>query len=718
MSGHPAVRPSGAGSRALLIAALAAPAIATGQTPPASAATALPAVEVVGRTESGAYHAEEAEGARTELPLRELPQSVRTITRQAIDDLGAIRLDDVLDYVGGVSRQNNFGGLWDNIAIRGLPGNENTGMATLLNGFPSNRGFNAPRDLAPVERVEFLKGPASALYGSSEPGGTLNMVSKRPQWRPAHSVEAYLGSFGFWRGAVDTTGPIGDSVAYRLNAAIEQRDGFRDFVGTDRWVFAPALTARLGPRTSVEYVGEFLHQATPLDRGVVAVGGRLGAIPRTRFLGEPGDGALEVDNRTHQLVLGHAWSEQWRSRLGLQYRETSLQGFSTEATALLADDRTLRRQRRYRDYRSDDVTAQAEVIGNLRAFGLEHELLIGVETARFDQDTLMLRVNPSAAAPYAIDILAPVYGQARPVPLPNTDTRDRLRNTALYVQDAIRVAEDWRVVAGVRIDDVEQSLLNRRTGVTTVTDLTTTSPRLGVTWLASRNLSLYANSGRSFRPNVGADAGGSPFDPESARSAELGAKWESDDRRLGATAALVDIRKRNVLTADPVNSGFSVAAGEIGSRGLELDVAGQLTRNWRLNASFVYSDVRVLRDNTLEVDGRLLNAPRVNGSVLAVYEDALPNGQRFGVGGGVTHVGTRLGQARTQAEATAGTPAFELPSYTTARLVAWWRLSPSMRLTLDVDNVFDTTFYTSSYSRVWITPGTPRMVTAGLQGRF
>jgi iron complex outermembrane recepter protein len=718
MSGHPAVRPSGAGSRALLIAALAAPAIATGQTPPVSAATALPAVEVVGRTESGAYHAEEAEGARTELPLRELPQSVRTITRQAIDDLGAIRLDDVLDYVGGVSRQNNFGGLWDNIAIRGLPGNENTGMATLLNGFPSNRGFNAPRDLAPVERVEFLKGPASALYGSSEPGGTLNMVSKRPQWRPAHSVEAYLGSFGFWRGAVDTTGPIGDSVAYRLNAAIEQRDGFRDFVGTDRWVFAPALTARLGPRTSVEYVGEFLHQATPLDRGVVAVGGRLGAIPRTRFLGEPGDGALEVDNRTHQLVLGHAWSEQWRSRLGLQYRETSLQGFSTEATALLADDRTLRRQRRYRDYRSDDVTAQAEVIGNLRAFGLEHELLIGVETARFDQDTLMLRVNPSAAAPYAIDILAPVYGQARPVPLPNTDTRDRLRNTALYVQDAIRVAEDWRVVAGVRIDDVEQSLLNRRTGVTTVTDLTTTSPRLGVTWLASRNLSLYANSGRSFRPNVGADAGGSPFDPESARSAELGAKWESDDRRLGATAALFDIRKRNVLTADPVNSGFSVAAGEIGSRGLELDVAGQLTRNWRLNASFVYSDVRVLRDNTLEVDGRLLNAPRVNGSVLAVYEDALPNGQRFGVGGGVTHVGTRLGQARTQAEAAAGTPAFELPSYTTARLVAWWRLSPSMRLTLDVDNVFDTTFYTSSFSRVWITPGTPRMVTAGLQGRF
>ena len=116
----------------------------------------LSAVDVVGRSASGTYYADEAEGAKTSLPLRELPQSVRVMSRQTLDDLGATRLDDVLDYVGGVSRQNNFGGLWDNIAIRGLPGNENTGMATLLNGFSSNRGFNAPRDLAGVERIEFL----------------------------------------------------------------------------------------------------------------------------------------------------------------------------------------------------------------------------------------------------------------------------------------------------------------------------------------------------------------------------------------------------------------------------------------------------------------------------------------------------------------------------------------------------------------------------------
>jgi hypothetical protein len=128
----------------------AAPAMAQSSGEPAQGE--LSPIDVVGRSASGAYHAEEAAGAKTDLPLRELPQSVRILTRQAIDDLGATRLDDVLDHVGGVSRQNSFGGLWDNIAIRGLPGNENTGMATLLNGFASNRGFNAPRDLAGVDR--------------------------------------------------------------------------------------------------------------------------------------------------------------------------------------------------------------------------------------------------------------------------------------------------------------------------------------------------------------------------------------------------------------------------------------------------------------------------------------------------------------------------------------------------------------------------------------
>ncbi|KQP22932.1 TonB-dependent siderophore receptor [Pseudorhodoferax sp. Leaf267] len=692
-------------------ACIAHPALA--QTTPATLST----VEVVGRTASGAYHAEEAAGAKTELPLRELPQSVRIVTRQAIDDLGATRLDDVLDYVGGVSRQNNFGGLWDNVSIRGLPGNENTGMATLLNGFSSNRGFNAPRDLAGVERIEFLKGPAAALYGSSEPGGTLNVVSKRPLWKAANAVEGYVGSHGLKRGAFDSTGPIGQNLAYRLNIAVEDKDSFRDHVNAQRHVIAPAFTWRLGRDTMLEYAGEYLRHATPLDRGVVAVDNRLGAIPRSRFLGEPADGDVTVTNQTHQLILSHEWNAAWRSRFGLSYRDTGIEGYSTEASALRADG-TLTRQRRFRDYSSDDIAVQAELQGVVATGAVEHELLLGVEAFRFEMDTLALRASPTATAANAIDIRNPVYGQALPTPGPNTSTLEKQRNTAFYVQDAIKLTPAWRLVGGVRVDRYDQSLHNRLTGNTARQDPSATSPRIGVSWLPADQWTLYANTGRSFRPNTGSNAAAQGFDPETGRSLELGAKWESADRRMGATAALFDIRKRNVTTADPANPGFSIATGEVRSRGLELDLAGQLTTHWRVNASLVLNDVEILRDNTLEVGGRLLNVPRVNGSLLAVYDDALANGQRYGIGGGVTHMGRRLGQARTQAEANAGTPAFELPAYTTAKLVGYWRLNPLLRLSLDVDNLFDKTTYTSSYSRLWVTPGTARSVTLGLQARF
>ncbi|WP_295850216.1 TonB-dependent siderophore receptor [uncultured Xylophilus sp.] len=697
---------------AALAAAFAAPAFAQSDT-----AAELGTVDIVGRTASGTYQADEAAGAKTDLPLRELPQSVRVVTRQAIDDLGATRLDEVLDYVGGVSRQNNFGGLWDNVAIRGLPGSDSTGMATLMNGFSANRGFNAPRDLAGVERIEFLKGTAAALYGATEPGGTLNIVTKKPLWKPANAIEAYAGSFGLKRATFDSTGPLSDRFAYRLNLAAEERDGFRDFVPSSRRVVAPAFTWKLTNATVLDYSGELLRHATPLDRGVVAVNNTLGAIPRERFLGEPADGDVRVQNQTHQFILSHDWNAAWRSRLGLSYRETRIKGFSTEPTALRADG-FLTRQRRFRDYASDDAAVQAELIGNVATGALEHELLFGLETYRFQMDTLLLRANPTAAAPYAINLYNPVYGQAQPVPRPNTSTDEHQRNTAFYVQDALKLGPHWRVVAGLRMDRYRQSLDNRLTGTNQAQDPTATSPRVGVSWLPNAQWTVYANAGRSFRPNTGIGADNRAFAPERGRALELGTKWENAARTVGATAALFDIRKQNVLTSDPLNTSLQRAAGAVRSRGAEFDLAGQVTRHWRVNASLALNDVEITRDNTLEVGGRLLNVPRVNGSVLAVYEDALADGRRYGVGGGVTHTGRRLGEARTQAQANAGTPAFDLPAYTTAKIVAYWRITPAVRLMLDVDNVFDRAYYPSSYSRVWVTPGMGRAVTVGLQARF
>ncbi|SFG77448.1 iron complex outermembrane recepter protein [Duganella sp. CF458] len=676
----------------------------------------LQSVEVVGRRDSGSYLADDAQGSKTELALRELPQAVRIMPRQVLDDLGALRIDDALDYAGGVSRQNSFGGLWDNIAIRGLAGDPNNGMALLLNGFAANRGgINAPRDTAAVERIEFLKGPVAALYGASEPGGTLNIVSKRPLWRPAYALDAVIGSFGLRRAALDATGPLGHVLAWRLNAASEKRDSFRDHVQSRRTLLAPALTIKAGPDTRLEYRGELLRHTGTLDRGVAAVNGVLGAVPRERFLGEPADGDIRIFNSTQQLMLEHTLSVQWQLRAGLLWKRGTLDGYATEpAAALDANQRTLRRQRRLRDYASDDLGAHAELAGRVAP---GHELLLGVEAFRFDYDLRMSRASPSAAAPYAIDVLAPVYGQPQPMPSPFTDTLEKQRNVALYAQDTMHLGERWRAVAGMRHDRHGQTLSNRRNGSIAEQQPHASSPRVGASYLATPEWTLFANWGSSFRPNTGSDARGNAFAPERGRASEAGLKWEQAGGRLGATLAVFDIRKRNALTTDPVQPSYSVAAGEVRSRGLDFDLAGQLGRSWRANASLSLLDAEVLRDNTLEQGGRLLNVPRVNGSLMLVYEGILA-GQRFALGGGATHTGRRLGESRTQAQANAGAAPFELPAYTVARLVAHWHIARGLRLSLDIDNVFDKTYYTSSYQRTWVAPGSARAVSLGLQASY
>lgn len=678
----------------------------------------LQSVDVVGRRASGAYYASEASGAKTELSMRELPQAVRVMSRQSLDDLGALRVDDALDYVGGVSRQNSFGGMWDNIAIRGLAGDQNNGMAMLQNGFAANRGFNAPRDTANIERIEFLKGSSASLYGASEPGGTLNIVTKSPRRRAAHAAEIYGGSYDLARAALDSTGPLTDQLAYRVNAAAERRGSFRDHVRSRRELLAPALTWKPAPGSRVDYRGEVLRHGGPLDRGGVAVNGKLGAVPRERFLGEPADGDVTVSNHTHQLTIAHELGANWLLRAGMSYKKGAMHGYSTEAQpALEAEGRTLRRQRRYRDYASQDTTAQTELSGRLRIGGMAHELLAGVEGYRLDFDQRMLRAMPTASAPYSVDVFAPVYGQPRPVPLPSSETEEDQQGRALVVQDAVTLGERWRLVMGARLDGYKQSLRNIRTGTLTHQSQHEVSPRAGVTYLAGPGWSLFVNAGRSFRPNTGADVAGLALAPEAGRSAEVGAKWENASRTAGATIALYDIAKRNAVTADPANPGFSIAAGEVSSRGMDADFSGQLSRAWRANASVSYIDASVKKDNTLETGGRLLNIPRLNAGVLLLFEGMAAE-RRYGIGAGVTYTGKRLGEARTQQQAKLGREAFELPGYTVARLVAHLQLSPRTRLSLDIDNLFDRTYYTSAFQSTWVHPGSARGLVLGLQSKF
>lgn len=647
---------------------------------------------------------------RTDTPLLETPQAVRVVPPQLMEDLGARRLADTVDYVSGITRLNDFGGTWDNYAIRGF---SNTDGGQLLNGFASNRGYGPQRDLASVERIEFLKGPAAALYGSSEPGGTVNVVTKKPQFTAAHKAGVQVGTLGFRRATLDTTGPLSSQLAYRLNVASEDGASRSRLVDNRKMVVAPAITWALGTDTVLNYEAEFIRIRTPLDRGLVQIQGNVGAgLPRDRFLGEPDRGNLHVNGDTHQLTLDHDLGGGWRTRVGASYRETALYGsavdFGTGQIGLLgADGRTLARSDSWRSLPGRDVSLQAEVEGRLTTGVLRHTVLAGVDAWRLTtgQD---IRYSPQK---YPIDMDNPTYGTVPHGPLAQGYLlHDQLRATGLFVQDQIDLSERWKLLAGVRLDRFHQDSEDRLAGTRQLQTHSATTPRIGITYLIDANTSVYASAGRSFRPNAGTDEHGRAFDPQQGKALELGARWQSADQRLNASAALFDIRKTRVLTRSPTNASFSIAAGEVRSRGLELDLAGQIDAHWRLTANLAYTDTEVTRDNNAALLGkRLLNVPRVSAGLFAIREDQAPWGGRYGIGGGLVHVGERTGTA---------TDAYRLPAYTTARITGYWQIDPRTRLTMDVHNLFDKTHYTASWGGLTVIPGMGRQVVAGVQVAF
>ncbi|KQW87268.1 hypothetical protein ASC94_28115 [Massilia sp. Root418] len=688
------------------------------------AAAAPAAGSVVISAQRQNYRSLSVAGAtKTDALLQDLPQSVRVLTADLLRDAGATSLSSALELASGIAQQSNLGGLWDSYAMRGFTGDPNFGSDYMVNGFSSSRGYNGMRDIAGTQSVEILKGPSSALYGRGDPGGTVNILTRKPRFTPQYSVETSAGSHRTWRTAADLAGPLGETVAYRLNAAHQQGDSFRDTLHSERSFLSPSLLWLIGPATTLSYEVEAARQATPFDRGVLAVNGKLGAVPVSRFLGEPRDGAMAVKSLGQQLFVQHELSPAWSLQSGLSYRDSSLSGYSSEANNLLADGRTLRRQRRYRDFSATDRSARVELLGRAATGAVVHNLLFGVDGYRFDDERLQLRRNPGAANPYAIDIFVPVYGTtADPLAL-SINTVEHQRAHAVYLQDQLVLGAQWQALLGVRRDSYRQHVINRRTVASNEQALSATSPRVGLVYQPLAAVSLYASAAKGFRPNSGISLENQAFPAESSRAYEIGAKADTLDGRLNATVALYRIAKKNVLTTNPLNTDFAIPAGEVASKGVELDVSGELAAGLRLSGAYAYTDASVTKgDNTIRTGSSLPNVPRHSASVLLAQTLRLGGGNGGsgggGGGGGDLTLGAGMNYAGERLGDVAASTGFRLPAYTTARLLAAYSPTSRLRVSLNVDNLFNRVWYASAYSQLWVAPGAERTVTATLSYRF
>ncbi len=191
---------------------------------------------------------------RGDFALSEIPQSIDVINAGTIEENSIIRLNDALDLNASVARQNTLGGLWDSFAIRGFAGDENIPTGYLVNGFNGGRGFGGERDTAGIERIEVLKGPAAALFGRGEPGGTVNLVTKQARIGDIFGTfGVQFGSFDRLRSEADINLAVTERLSARLIGYIEGGDTFRDTVEEYRWGFLPSIGIAIGPDTRLTY---------------------------------------------------------------------------------------------------------------------------------------------------------------------------------------------------------------------------------------------------------------------------------------------------------------------------------------------------------------------------------------------------------------------------------------------------------------------------------
>lgn len=649
-----------------------------------------------------------------EFSTLETPQSEQSIDAIVLRNAGAIDLNQALDLSGSVARQNNFGGLWNSFALRGFVGDQNLPSNYLVNGFNAGRGFGGSRDLSGIESVEVLKGPRAALFGRGEPGGTINLVTKRPTFEKAGELQLSAGSYATYRADVDWTSPLSDSVAVRLVGFYEDAESFRDTIETTKQGVSPSVVFLLNDRSQLVYELEYSQQDIPFDRGVIAIDGELGRIPESRFLGEPGDGPIEAEVLGHQIEFQHDFNDAWSALVGFNYRDTSLEGFATENGFGAPDeDGNFGRFSRYRDYDATYQVFRAEMTGSFNTGTLAHRVIVGVDADDFENDQFALR---DRTTDQSINVFDPVYG-AYPLPTPdlaaNIDRVETQKSVGLYVQDQITLTDQLDIRVGARFDDYEQELNNRSAESVSEYSKSRVSPQFGVVYKDTDAISLYAVYGENFRPLSGANDE-NDLEPNQSTSIEAGINFVLNGGALEGTLAIFDVDQSNISTVDADFN--ATAVGEAGSQGVELDLHGNVTESLSVWLSYAFIDAETKNayndpnfGTEVPACSDLLNIPEQQLALQLVQQTQLA-GKDLSVTGGLVYVGERNGFFVNQD--------FTLPSYTTVRVAADYAITESFALRAEINNLFDEEYYTNSFADVWVQPGTPRNARVSATFRF
>ncbi|TYL44380.1 TonB-dependent siderophore receptor [Dickeya sp. ws52] len=648
-------------------------------------------------------------GTRTDSRLLDIPQAVNVVPQQVLEDQAVRSLDDALYNVSGITQANTLGGTQDAVMKRGF--GDNRDGSILRDGV---RSIQARNVTPTTERVEVLKGPASMLYGWGEPGGMINIISKKPELVQKTHIEGWNSSFNGGGGQLDITGPLSTSgLAYRMIVDHDETDYWRNFGRNRQTTIAPSLMW-YGDSTTVRVAYEHMEYLTPFDRGTV-IDSRTGkpvATPRERRFDEAYN-ATRGDQDTLTFQMENAINDRWKTKLNYAYSRNTYNDNQARAMSLNPNTGFLtRRADATQDAHSQSQNVQLTLNGDTDWGGVNHQLLFGFdhEADRTHRGNMIRgRTNSS------FNIYNPVYGlfpASNSVLATESDQKEDVDSTGIFMQDAIRLDEHWMLLGGVRYDRFDVMSGKGRPFVTN-TDRSDSRvvPRAGVVYNLTSYASLYTSYSESFKPNSAINKPiGEAMEPEVGRSYEVGAKLDLPNR-ITANLALFDIQKRNVMvdelqTINGVSETITRTAGKVRSQGVEVDVAGKLTDSLSLIGSYAFTDARVTKDPTNQ-GNEMANVARHTASLFLTNDFGtmgLHAGDDLRAGIGARYVGRRPGDAANS---------FFLDDYTVADAFIAYNVPINgykVKWQLNIKNLFDKTYYPSSGSSQYVSIGDPREV--------
>jgi iron complex outermembrane receptor protein len=648
------------------------------------------------------YGATQASTAtKTDTPLIETPQSVSVVTQSMIEDYQVTSLDDAMKFVSGVTQGNTLGGTEDGFVKRGFGANSDGSI--LLDGVRSNQGLGFD---ATTDHVEVLKGSASLLYGIQNPGGVINVISKKPQYEWNTRVSGRNGGSGGGAGTLDVTGPLGNGFAFRFIAERQSEDYWRNFGKDQHTLLAPSLSW-YGEKASFNISYQEYKYDIPYDRGTAFINGKPLSIPYERRLDELANHAWGKNKRLN-TTWEYELSPDWKTRFTYAWMQRRYDSNEVRATAInTTTGAVTRRADANRGFNHQTSLTSWDWIGEPEVLGMKHDLLIGADYEKvetYKQYSYRGKVNSN------FNMYDPVYGVS---PITNgstySDSNSNLRSTlfnhSVYAKDSIHFTDHWIGVIGGRYQHYNQK---GSSGFVTPAETQNDTankflPQVGLVYMLNDSLSFYGNFSKSFTPSTDVDDDGNTAQPELGTTYEIGSKWQISPR-LDATVALYRIDEKDMSV---YINGVTRNIPKARSSGVELELNGEIAKDWSVSANYAYDKTEIVEDNVSQnnVGNRLVNAPTNMGSLYVSHTLRwLPVPGDIRLGGGARYVGTRAGDPENS---------FTMPAYTVADAFITWDnalLGKHTQLRLNVNNIFNKEYYTSSAGNLRVEEGETRNV--------